>query len=862
MQLSNVRVKHWFSCVVAFMIMVTGVIPLSGATVYAENSVYYVDSVNGSDDNNGKTPQLAWQTLDKVNTTEFQPGDTLMFKAGGVWTGTLHPKGSGEEGNPIKIDRYGEGSKPLISGAGAPAAVYFHNQEQWEVRNLEITNDAPTKGVRRGIHVDGSSGTWSNPKVYKHFIFENLDIHHVKGDVSNDYAHNGGIIVWGTAWDYHVSDVVVNNCKIYSLDSVGIYLNGAQTKYSSNLKVINNLIYDVAADGAFILNTTDGLIENNVVHDTHVRASGYHVPLWVFSAKNNVIQFNEVYNTAPGGDAMAYDADYDSDGTIIQYNYSHNNAGGAFLVVNNGTNSANKNTNTTIRYNISQNDSGAVFNFSGSPDTTTIYNNTVYLPAHANTKIIDTLDWGGYAKNTFFYNNLIYNLGSGGYNFASSTNNVFENNLFFGSHPTNEPADPYKITADPLLASPGSAGIGRDTLAGYQLLNTSPAIGAGKIIANNGGRDYYGNPVSSTTAPNIGAYQGPGLDPDNLPPLPEAPSGENLLANPGFETGDFSDWPIHYNGASIENNNAHSGTYAAKLTGSTAGAEQTVDGLYPNTMYKLVGWAKSVDGGRAVLGVKNYGGNAKDAHISSTDYKRVEQIFTTGNTNTSATIYLYKAGGNGHVYFDDLELIQYSASPGQEEPPVTYPEGTDDDFDSTTLDEQWRWVRENPARWSLGSNPGYMQITSEQGDISGATGDAKNILLTGAPSGDWTIETKLEGKPASKWSQGGLVVYVNDQTYIRITRLYGEGNQFQLDSKINGVRNHTETPDMLSSEISYLRIVKEGDTYTGYYSADGTNYTQVGDAQTAFLEDPKIGLITCAGTGLVANFDYFHIITE
>lgn len=361
MQLSNVRVKHWFSCVVAFMIMVTGVIPLSGATVYAENSVYYVDSVNGSDDNNGKTPQLAWQTLDKVNTTEFQPGDTLMFKAGSVWTGTLHPKGSGEEGNPIKIDRYGEGSKPLISGAGAPAAVYFHNQEQWEVRNLEITNDAPTKGVRRGIHVDGSSGTWSNPKVYKHFIFENLDIHHVKGDVSNDYAHNGGIIVWGTAWDYHVSDVVVNNCKIYSLDSVGIYLNGAQTKYSSNLKVINNLIYDVAADGAFILNTTDGLIENNVVHDTHVRASGYHVPLWVFSAKNNVIQFNEVYNTAPGGDAMAYDADYDSDGTIIQYNYSHNNAGGAFLVVNNGTNSANKNTNTTIRYNISQNDSGAVF---------------------------------------------------------------------------------------------------------------------------------------------------------------------------------------------------------------------------------------------------------------------------------------------------------------------------------------------------------------------------------------------------------------------------------------------------------------------------------------------------------------------
>jgi hypothetical protein len=92
-----------------------------------------------------------------------------------------------------------------------------------------------------------------------------------------------------------------------------------------------------------------------------------------------------------------------------------------------------------------------------------------------------------------------------------------------------------------------------------------------------------------------------------------------------------------------------------------------------------------------------------------------------------------------------------------------------------------------------------------------------------------------------------------------MTRLYGQGNQFQLDTKINGVRNHTEIPDTLSSEIAYLRIVKEGNTYTGYYSADGTNYTQVGDIQTAQLEDPKIGLIACAGTGLVANFDYFYI---
>lgn len=442
------------SLLLGIVVLVAGFLPMAApSTVYATGSVYYVDSIGGNDANAGTASGSAWQSLSKVNSTVFGPGDSIMFKADGVWTGTLSPQGSGTEGNPITIDMYGTGRKPLIAGAGAAAAVYFNNQEQWEVRNLEITNDAATKAVRRGIHVDGTSGGYSNPRVFKHFLFENLEIHNVKGDTATDYAHNGGIIVWGTNWDYHVSDVVVNNSKIYSVDSVGIYIYGAQKRYAADSKVTNNVIYDVGADGAFILDTTNALIENNIVHDTHVRASGYHVPLWVFSAKDALIQNNEVYNTAPGGDAMAYDADYKSDGTIIQYNYSHNNAGGAFLVVNDGTVASNTNTNTTIRYNISQNDSGAVFNFSGTPDTTHIYNNTVYLPRYSNAKVVDYLNWGGYAKNTYFTNNIITNLGTGGYNFAGSTNNVFDHNLFYGNHPANEPTDANKITADPMLAS-------------------------------------------------------------------------------------------------------------------------------------------------------------------------------------------------------------------------------------------------------------------------------------------------------------------------------------------------------------------------------------------------------------------------
>ncbi|MBD2866970.1 galactose-binding domain-containing protein [Paenibacillus arenilitoris] len=656
-------------------VMAAGIGPMGAQA--ATGTTYYVDDVDGNDANAGTSPAAAWKSLEQLNATTFQPGDAILFKAGGVWSGQLHAKGSGADGSPITIDKYGDGPKPLLNGGGVDATIYFNNQEYWEVRNLEITNYEAEAGQRRGIHVTGVSNGWSNPeKVFRHFVFEYLDIHSVKGSVANDYAHNGGIVVWDPSWNFIVSDVIIRNNKIYSLDSVGIYLNGATSAHSSNLQVVNNTIYDIAADGAVLLNTTDGLIENNVVYDTHKRASGYHVPLWTWGTRNAVIQYNEVFNTHPGGDAMAIDSDYNSEGTVIQYNYSHRNAGGFSLVVNDGTNASNFNTDTVIRYNISQNDYHGVFNFVGPTEHTLVYNNTVYIPEYSNTKVVDNLNWNGWSADYHFYNNLLVNHGTGGYNFGSSTNYTFDRNLFHGNHPADVlTMDANKVVADPMLASPGSAAIGRSTTAGYQLLQGSPAIGAGRIVASNGGLDFWGNPVSANTAPNIGAYEGAGLDPNNLPPLPQPPELANLLVNSGFEAGDFAGYPTAYNGAAVVSGQSRTGQYAASLSNAVSGIEQAVTGLAPNTLYVLSGFGKQANGGDAVLGVKEYGGALKDVKFDSTHYSKKELTFTTGNDDTSAIVYLYKNGGTGTVYFDDLVLYEYGEVLPLAEPPALPPPG-------------------------------------------------------------------------------------------------------------------------------------------------------------------------------------------
>lgn len=121
---------------------------------------YYVSN-DGNDSNDGLSEQTAWATLEKVNSTTFEPGDSILLKRGNQWNGQLWPKGSGTEGNYITLGAYGTGNRPIINGNGTGAAVLeaekdkkdnptntqfvsgavmLVDQEYWIIEGLEVTN--------------------------------------------------------------------------------------------------------------------------------------------------------------------------------------------------------------------------------------------------------------------------------------------------------------------------------------------------------------------------------------------------------------------------------------------------------------------------------------------------------------------------------------------------------------------------------------------------------------------------------------------------------------------------------------------------------------------------------------------------
>jgi hypothetical protein len=654
MKISLLRLKHLYLAILLTALL----LPAVPQSSLAAGNTYYVDP-NGSDSNNGQSTSSPWQTINKVNQTTFSPGDRILFKAGGVWTGMLHPLGSGTSGSPIVIDMYGSGSKPSINGNGASAGVYLYNQQYWEINNLDVKNDNGTSSNRRGIYIENRDAGTLN-----HIYIRNTNVHDVYGDNTKDSNGSAGIMyaVHGSMVQSKFNDILIDNNTVGpAVDRSGIVIvsgwwcrkaagcTGTENWYpSTNVRISNNYVNDIGGDGIVPQETVGAIVEFNTVNGFNKRSGTANAGIWAWNADNTIIQYNEAYGGTTTLDGQGFDIDYGQTGTIVQYNYSHDNQGGFILICQP---SGATNDQGIVRYNISQNDQARIFQLAGPTTNTQVYNNTVYLNSSSTTSPIYAGSWGGYTKSISFKNNIFYILGAGSWTGLSNIGSfTFDYNTIYGVHTAGEPNDPHKSTADPKLSNPGSA-TGRSSADGYKLLAGSPAIGSGVLISNNGGKDYWGNLVAADTPPNRGA--------DN---------SATIVRNPGFETGSLSPW-TNWNTASVTTGNARSGNYSLQLAGGPGATEQVIT-VQPNTTYKLSGYAKTASSSEPVrIGVKNYGGTETWAEITSTSYTKGTVTFTTGATNTAATIYIYKPSGSNWAWGDDIAVYQQFpivANPGFE----------------------------------------------------------------------------------------------------------------------------------------------------------------------------------------------------
>jgi hypothetical protein len=135
-----------------------------GATAKAHAATYYVDSVGGNDSSVSPTSSSTpWQTIAKVNSSSFNPGDQILFKRGDTWRETLAPPSSGSTSSSIIFGAYGSGGdpKPVITGADLKAIGDWTSQDGrtggLAYDGLESGNTSYWTAVSGGITADASA---------------------------------------------------------------------------------------------------------------------------------------------------------------------------------------------------------------------------------------------------------------------------------------------------------------------------------------------------------------------------------------------------------------------------------------------------------------------------------------------------------------------------------------------------------------------------------------------------------------------------------------------------------------------------------------------------------------------------------
>lgn len=102
---------------------------------------YHLDSERGDDAADGRTPETAWKTLDRLGRLRLNGGDRVLFRRGSVWRGTVKLQG-GAPGNRTYYGPYGEGPKPLFLGSWAR-----DREEDWTEARPGLWLTQPTNGT-------------------------------------------------------------------------------------------------------------------------------------------------------------------------------------------------------------------------------------------------------------------------------------------------------------------------------------------------------------------------------------------------------------------------------------------------------------------------------------------------------------------------------------------------------------------------------------------------------------------------------------------------------------------------------------------------------------------------------------------
>lgn len=519
---------------------------------------YYVKTA-GNNSNTGQSDAQAWATIAKINSSTFNPGDSIFFNCGDTWRETLEVPSDGSAEVNLYFGKYGTGANPRILGSKATTTWTNQGSNVWKTditftnpRSLYpnyadiVFNESGTE--RFGIYQSTTASlnaayewTWSSNYIYVYSTsdpasaYTGIEVQQRQFCIStndNPYLHFDGIDVGYSANagydsnnDHTVSDqhgCIIENCEIGFIGGVTGQQFGFGTAIAySNLTIRNNDIHHCGRRGISI--NMEYNASPYTVHDILIEDNEFHHGSHTTSLDMTVN--NGGSSSSIDGVIFRRNLVYEENGASVNYTSCQ-----IWFQAYSGTGTMD---NIQIYSNVFKYWRENAFNSEcRTIKNVYIYNNTFYENNTAGTNLgysytvysdYDNTNLRVYVKNNVFYTTLnhdkqgsgahvvIYGLNSThyicDYNLFYRINNTVRTHLINGTSYymntiTNLPnnwEDNSPTPGNPLFVS----------TADLHLQDESPAVGTGVDL--NVTYDIEGTPFDADN-PSIGAYEHGGVD--------------------------------------------------------------------------------------------------------------------------------------------------------------------------------------------------------------------------------------------------------------------------------------------------------------------------------------------------------------
>ena len=181
------------------------------------------------------------------------------------------------------------------------------------------------------------------------------------------------------------------------------------------------------------------------------------------------------------------------------------------------------------------------------------------------------------------------------------------------------------------------------------------------------------------------------------------------------------------------------------------------------------------------------------------------------------------------------------------------------------LSDAFEIKKETSGMWKLNPEDESLSIWPTGGSEWAAGNGATNIFLTNAPDADTvSVTVKMDGKTQNGYEEGGIVLYKDSDNYTAIQRKHAGGSpNINVTTENAGSPSEAGIADIPENAV-YFKLEKTGDSVSGFYSIDGSEWTLVRTVENTGLQDGfKAGILCACGNGVTEiRFSQFAVNGE